>query len=170
MRLDLLCIVRDRSSRFAWVSSDRGLDHSYELPFCGFGMLDSLGRTNGFIQDEFHAVHLDLGYGSFDLQLSGHFCLFYRNRITFLFGENQTDLNYFAKVAHVLCFEQMCPADGGQTNRCEYNPHLRAYLKREWIFVLLPNNQMMYRTDENLARLFSNEISRFEDSLKFAIK
>jgi hypothetical protein len=71
-------------------------------------MLDSLGRTNGFIQDEFHAVHRDLWYVSFDFQLSGHFCLFHRNRITF-FGKNQTDLNDFAEFAHVFCFEPMCP-------------------------------------------------------------
>jgi len=32
----------------------------------------------------------------------------------FFFGETSTDFNDSAKVAHVLYFEQMCPADDGQ--------------------------------------------------------
>jgi hypothetical protein len=40
-------------------------------------------------------------------------------------------MNDFAEFAHVFCFEPMCPTDGGQTNRYEYNPYLRTYLKRK---------------------------------------
>ena len=39
----------------------------------------------------------------------GIFAYSTETRITFLFGENQTDLNDFAEFAHVFCFEPMCP-------------------------------------------------------------